>query len=352
MAYLVNIGLILFWNVVIPQNVKDKKKTLCILYCLQWILLSGLRAYTVGADTYAYKINHFDVVYTTSWDEIFLAFSEYLHGVAGIKDPGYAVFEKICQIFVGNNYTLYLLIIACVFTIPMGIWIYKHSENVCLSFMIYSALFYSFFAITGHRQTIASALVIFAGYECMKKNKIVPLLLLQLVAFFIHKSSICFIILYFARFIKINKLYWAVSTTLIALSFVFRNQLMALLGNFMGYDDYIEQYEGAGAYTFTFFILVVYVGTMILYSIIPKKVDTNYSVIAVTLASIFTSLTFVDPNAMRVVQYFSIFMLILVPELILAFDNRSRMIVNNVCYAVLIGALVMKLPSYSFVFWS
>lgn len=234
----------------------------------------------------------------------------------------------------------------------MGKWIYRYSENVCLRFTIYSALFYSFFAITGHRQTIASAFVIFAGYECMKKNKIIPLLLVHLVAFFIHKSSICFIILYFARFIRINKLYWTISTALIVFSFAFRNQFMALLGNFTGYEGYIAQYEGAGAYMFTFFLLIIYVGTMILYSRIPKTVDMDYSVIALTLAVIFTPLTFVNPSAMRVVQYFSIFMLILVPELILAFDSRSRAIANCACYSVLVGSIMIKLPSYSFVFWS
>ena len=175
---------------------------------------------------------------------------------------------------------MYLLIIACVFTIPMGRWIYKYSENICLSFMIYSALFYSFFAITGHRQTVASALVIFVGYECMKKNKIIPLLLVHLVAFFIHKSSICFIILYFARFIKINKLYWTVSTALIVFSFIFRNQSMTLLGDLMEYESYAEQLEGAGTYTFTFFLLTIYAVAMILYSRIPPNVDFDYSVIA------------------------------------------------------------------------
>lgn len=352
MVYLINVGLMLFWDIVIPENARGKRKALCVLYCLQWILLSGLRAYTVGADTFAYKIYHFDVTYATPWNRLFSLFSEYLHGGGGIKDPGYAIFEKICQVFIGNHYTMYLLVIACVFTIPMGRWIYKYSENICLSFMIYSALFYSFFAITGHRQTVASALVIFVGYECMKKNKIIPLLLVHLVAFFIHKSSICFIILYFARFIKINKLYWTVSTALIVFSFIFRNQFMTLLGDLMEYESYAEQLEGAGTYTFTFFLLTIYAVAMILYSRIPPNVDFDYSVIAMTLAVIFTPLTFVHPAAMRVVQYFSIFMLILVPKLILAFNKPSRIIANCGCYGVLIGSLLIKLPNYSFVFWS
>lgn len=350
MTYIINMVLILFWNGIISDDVKEKKKWLCVLYCLQWILLSGLRDYSVGADTYAYKIYHFDKVLNMSWRQIWNRFGAYLRGAEGIKDPGYQLFEKICQIFVGDNYTLYLLIIAAIFTIAMTFWIYKYSDNVCMSFMVYSALFYAFFAITGHRQTIASALVIFGGYECMKKNKLIPLLCLHFIAFFIHKSSICFLILYFARYIKINKLYWILATVAIICSFLFRNQLMSFLGNFMGYEDYVEQFEGAGAYTFTAILLVLYVIVLLFYEKLPNDVDTRYSVVAFTLALFFSSLTFVDPSAMRVVQYFSVFIMLLIPRIINLFDNSSRFLANSICYVVLLFYMVLSMPEYTFIF--
>lgn len=350
MVYLVNIALILFWNILIPAKIHNKKKILCILYCVQWIFLSGFRAYSVGADTYAYKIHYFDPALNQSWAYVFQRFGDYLLGVSGIKDPGYLVFEKLCQIVTGKNYTMFLVIIACVFTIPMTKWIYKYSDNVCMSFMIYSTLFYSFFAITGHRQTIASALVIFAGYECMKEKKFLPLLLLHIVAFFIHKSSVCFIILYFARYIKINRAYWVFTSTAILLSFLFRNQLMVFLGHIMGYDSFIDQVEGAGAYRFTAILFLVYLITMFAYPRLPKDENTHYAVVALSFAMFFTSLTFVDPNAMRVVQYFSVFIMILIPRLTKICEPKSRLLVNMGCYAVLILSLVIKMPSYTFIF--
>lgn len=350
MVYIANMLLILFWNYTLPKSINNRKKILCILYCLQWVLLSGLRDYSVGADTLAYKEYNFDVVLNKSWQELFYTFASYFNGAEGIKDPAYALFEKFCQIFIGSNYTLFLLIIAAVFTVPMTIWVYKYSDNACLSFMIYSALFYSFFAITGHRQTIASALVIFGGYECIKKNKLIPLILLHIIAFFIHKSSICFIVFYFARFIKINKAYWVISVILIMLSFLFRNYIMTFLGHIMGYDSYTDQFDGAGAYKFTFFLLLIFAGALLLYSKIPKSDDVDYAVKALTLAMLFTPLTFVDPNAMRVVQYFSVFIMILVPKLILTFNYRTRGFAEVFSYVILLGAIVINIPYYSFIF--
>lgn len=349
MIYLINAFLILFWNLVISERYKNKKLILCCLYALQWIIISGFRSYSVGADTYAYKIQ-FATIEKKSWTYIIDIFLKYINGVEGIKDPGYMFIEKLYQSIFGFGYTGFLVFIACVFTIPLAIWVYRYSDNVCLSFMIYSALFYSFFAITGHRQTIASALVIFGGYECMKKNKIVPLLLLHIVAFFIHKSSICFIILYFARFIKINKLYLAITSICILLSFIFRNQLMSLLGSIMGYEQYSEQFEGAGAYTFTAFLSMIYIATIILYKQIAIDEDVKFEIVAVSLALFFTPLTFVDPNAMRVVQYFSIFILLLLPKLLNALDSQSKSIINVCCYLILLFFIARSGGSYSFVF--
>lgn len=349
MVYLINMALILFWNYIIPKKINGRKKILCFLYCVQWILISGLRDFSVGADTLAYK-HSFDAILNQPWESLFNNFAEYLKGIEVVKDPGYPLFEKFCQIFIGNNYTMFLIIIACVFTIPMSLWVYKYSDNVCLSFMIYSALFYSFFAITGHRQTIASALVIFAGYECIKKNKIIPLLIIHFIAFFIHKSSIVFILLYFARFIKINKFYWIFSTLLIILSFIFRAQIIFFLGNLMSYESYINQFEGAGAYKFTFFLTAIYLISMLFYHQTSVTQDGDYSVIALTLAMLFTPLTFIDPSTMRVVQYFSIFIMLLVPKLISGFDYFTRTIANIFSYAVLIGSILISTPQYLFVF--
>lgn len=350
MVYLINAVLILFWNIIISDRYKNKKLILCCLYAFQWIFISGFRSYSVGADTLAYKIYNFDVVRNRSWAYVADYFLKYIKGVEGIKDPGYMFVEKLFQTVFGCNYTGFLLFIACVFTIPMAVWVYKYSDNACLSFMIYSALFYSFFAITGHRQTIASALVIFGGYECTKRNKVIPLLLLHLVAFFIHKSSLCFIILYFARFIKINKLYLTIASICILLSFIFRNQLMSLLGIIMGYESYIEQFEGAGAYTFTAFLSMIYIATIILYKQIVIDEDVKFEIVAVSLALFFTPLTFIDPSAMRVVQYFSIFILLLLPKLLNAFDSQSKSIINVCCYLILLFFIARSGGNYSFVF--
>ena len=169
-VYLLNIALIFIWAFFLLKYKpsKNKKKAFCAIACVQWVILSGLRGMTVGADTIEYR-RGFNRVNITSWHRIITDISAYIGG-AEIKDPGYALFVKIFQVF-STNYQLYLVFIAVLFMIPMAIWIYKNSSMPCLSFIIFSTLFYSFYAVTGIRQTIATSLVEFIGYEFIKKKK-------------------------------------------------------------------------------------------------------------------------------------------------------------------------------------
>ena len=197
-VYLLNIALIFIWAFFLLKYKpsKNKKKAFCAIACVQWVILSGLRGMTVGADTIGYRRSFYRIG-LTSWHKIFANVSAYIGG-AEIKDPGYALFVKIFQVF-STNYQVYLVFIALLFMIPMAIWIYRNSSMPCLSFIIFSTLFYSFYAVTGIRQTIATSLVVFIGYEFIKKKKPIPFLILVFLSFFIHKSCVCFLPFVFLR---------------------------------------------------------------------------------------------------------------------------------------------------------
>ena len=108
------------------------------------------------------------------------------------KDPGYAVFEKIVQIFT-DNYQVYLVVVAAVFFIGLAFWIYRYSSEPCMSYLIFSSFLFGFYALTGLRQTVATVLVVFIGTRLIEKRKFLPFLLVVLVAFTVHKSAICFL---------------------------------------------------------------------------------------------------------------------------------------------------------------
>ena len=79
---------------------KNNKKIYCTFAALQWIALSGLRHWSVGADTLQYYNRFVDVKYT-SWSRVLSDFFEYIKNPFadhGLSDPGYHLLVKIFQI--------------------------------------------------------------------------------------------------------------------------------------------------------------------------------------------------------------------------------------------------------------
>ena len=328
-----------------------RKKRLCIVGTVCWILLSGLRAWSVGPDTLAYKIHRFDSTIQTPWKNIIYDFyNKYVNG-AEIKDPGYAIFEKAFQIF-STDYQAFLIFIAVLFFVPMGIFIYKYSRNPYVSFVLFSCLFYSFFAITGHRQTIATAFVVFIGIELIKRRKLIWFLLLVIVFSTIHASVLCFIPFYWISKIKINKITLGLYGIAIVAAFLFRYRLLAFLQGIVGYESY-QDYEGAGAGTFMLMLFLVGVVVTMFHKLLLKSNQpmVRMSINALLCACFFSPLLLINQSTMRAVQYYSIFLLILLPELEVVFkDKKEKFVYHLICVSMLIFLFVMNEPTYKF-FW-
>lgn len=359
--YLLNIFIISFlWLIqksdivfIARKNKKitiNKNKMICLIASFNWIVLSGLRGLSVGDDTYSYKVNFFDKIEYTSWSTLLDNFyKKYVLQVPNMdKDLGYSIFEKIFHTF-SSNYQLYLIFIAIIFFVFMGRFIYKYSKNVFLSYILFSCLFYSFYAITGLRQTIATALVVFCGIELINERKMIRFLFLVIIASTIHASAICFLPFYWISQIKINFKSIAIYWILIILSFIFKNQFFYFFRTLSGYDNY-NLLEGASAGTFMFLLLFLALFISIFYKKIIDDQIASISLNALFIACFFSSMLLINQSCMRVIQYYSIFLLLLLPKCQNIIQINFRQLFNFALITVLILLLVKNNPSYSF-FW-
>lgn len=349
-VYLLNIALIFIWAFFLLKYKpsKNKKKAFCAIACVQWVILSGLRGMDVGADTIGYRRSFYRIG-LTSWHRIFDNIVKYIGG-ADIKDPGYTAVVKAFQTF-STNYQAYLVFIALLFMIPMAIWIYRNSSMPCLSFIIFSTLFYSFYAVTGIRQTIATSLVVFIGYEFIKKKKPIPFLLLMFIAFFIHKSCICFLPFVFFAHKKITWRYVGIFSAITAAFLILGKTLYEPFAEFVGYD--VEEEYMADTSSYVLVICLLTVAAFFLYRFIKKntseeKFKALYNAALFTTA--FTLLTLRNQTFMRVQQYYALFLMLLVPEMVKAIDKKYRWIVYFGGVSLLIVKLILNHPYYAF-FW-
>ena len=362
MIYYINVfleiiaGLVLSYGVtdnlgILNQRVmsNDRKKIYCVFSGTLWILISGLRALSVGADTQAYYISY-NVVKNESISALFdNIYKKYiLH--QDIRDPGYDFFVKLTQYFT-ENYQIYLIIVAIIFMVPFTMWIIRESKNPIISFVLYSSLFYAFFSITGIRQTIATALVVLIGDKMVKERKFYLFASICLLASTIHQSALVFFPFYFVSKIPVSRKSILGWVSVIMMAFVFRYQLKVILIDASGYTDYAEEYAGAGTSTFTLLLICLFVLSILSYKRDHELKKNNRFYVALYSAMFFVPLTWINPSAMRIVQYFSLYLVILIPEMIQStFDNKSQKIVSLMAVVVLIVLLLRSNPSYSF-FW-
>ncbi|HHU72406.1 MAG TPA: EpsG family protein [Clostridiales bacterium] len=347
--YLVNILLLVIYGAFLSQDDSQKNKIFCTMASLNWILLSGLRHLSVGADTlkYGYFFEQAkNIPWLTLWKE---RVGVFIYGTMG-KDPGYILFQKTIQLFT-RDYRLYLIIIAVIFTVPLGIWIYRNSSNSLMSFLIYSCLFYSFFSITGIRQTIATALVVFVGYKYIKKQNFWIFLLLIIVATSIHFSAICYLPYYFIANKEITNKYLVIYGCVLSGVFVFNENIFRLGTKLLGYDQYIFREETGTTWTFSILLMALAIVALLKKNeILKNNAGAKHHINGLLIAVLLVPFTFVNPVAMRIIQYFSLSIILLVPEIINSFHKKERIFVFFVACSTLIVLLIRNNPTYLF-FW-
>lgn len=348
--YFINIALIIFWRLLLGNRPEsNSKKIYCGIVAFQWILVSGLRDWSVGADTYAYYL-WFEEVKRERWGELLGNLYGYLFHGLDVKDPGYNLLTKVFQIAF-KDYQLFLIAIALLFMGLMAMWIYRNSTSPCTAFVIFSTLFYEFYAVTGHRQTIATALVVFWGYELVKERELFKFAIVSFVAFLIHKSSFVFVPYYFICGISITPIVILIYALGVSSVVFLGDRLYVPVALWMRFDDHLIEYEGGGAETFALLLAALSVVILLLYPLIKqRKKDADLMFHAMALALLSALLVPQNQSFMRIQQYYSLFIMITVPDAINTIKGRPRVMVYIAFSMVMILYLIRKNPYYSLCF--
>jgi transmembrane protein EpsG len=261
----------------------------------------------------------------TSWQKILESF---LYG--GEKDPFYTLFQKILQIFL-ENYQMFLIVIAVIFMTALGNFVLKNTTRIShavLAFMIYMGYFYGFFSITGMRQTLATALLLIS-YEYVKKQKLIPFVLLVLTGALFHITALVFLPLYFVAKIENSKFVFGSAIFGFPFFMIFKNQLAILFLKYSTLEDrfeaYASQYHLGGSFVLTAFQVFLAIYALILIKKVLKlghKTYIMYNTFA--LALFFLPLQWVNPSAGRIAQYFAIIIMVWIPYLIDATAGESE----------------------------
>lgn len=335
----------------LPEEEAKKWFILCTSFVL--FLISGLRHEAVGNDTFAYML-HFERTLDTSWSEIFRNFLEnYLNPVSTEgKDPAYSVFVKLVGTILPNS-RLYLFVIAAIFLTSIGYFIHTFSvdlRSTLFCYVFYISMFYGYLPNSAIRQSLALSIVLFAYCLAFKRNLIWSVLLVLLASTF-HKSAL--LALLFFMFIKIKnvKIVYAGSFLLFLVMLVFSNEISLFFA-----DSANDIYSGylSGSYygeTSKPIMVVILFFSLFVLSLYGLRLDDDYVYhrpfyYGTALTLVFVPLVWVNPNLLRVLSYFVLWMGIMV-QLLLRKAYYGKVILFGIILVFLMYSL-KSINSYRF----
>ena len=165
----------------------SKRRQYLIIVGVAVALVMSLRG-DHGGKVYDYRVyvNSFELIAMVPWSEIFLV-TEF--------EQGFVVLCKLLSYISKDGQTLIIFqSLFCIYAVCR--FIYKNTEHVFETFFFFITLGTMGFMLTGIRQAIAVCTILFS-VEFIKSKRLIPFLLLVLLAFTIHRSSIIFIMSYF-----------------------------------------------------------------------------------------------------------------------------------------------------------
>lgn len=323
-----------------PHNKKRRWYVIIIISLL--VLESSLRSVVVGPDTIAYY-NSFNRVANMSWGDALSSFhTAYFEGEG--KDPGYVVFMKLAHVFT-NDFNVFLFFCALPFFIPFGRLLYRCSSSIMqlmFAFTLYVALFH-IVALSGVRQQIATGFC-FMAFLQMDKDKNWKALLLILLGATIHISALIFAAIPVLRLLAPRALKALHLASFATIPFViwFAAPIMLFLASFLA-NDYYSTYAdseangGAGTYIILMELLSLFCFIAIQSRTLTDDKRNKLLYTMLPMLTITAPLITLNGAMIRVGQYFTLYMMLLVP---IAIDNFSKGENRRFIYFGMIVALI------------
>ena len=279
---------------------------LFVFFVILLILLS-VRDVSCGVDLQTYQ-NKFEIINISSIESVFnFSSTEY----------GYNFFVAINKL-IYDNFQFFLFSCAIVSIVPIMVFYLNETKHNILTIALFVSIapFTMFFS--GLRQSIAMGLGVIAYHFC-KENKLIKFLLIVLLAFLFHLSSIILLVMYPMTHVKITKK-WILPVSILFVIFLrFSEEIFSVLLKLN--EKYETRYviSKTGSYTFLIMLLAITILSLVIPNEDSKEMVGLRNLL---ILSLFIQ-CFVPINtvAMRLNYYYLLFIPVLIPKVI---DNSKQ----------------------------
>ena len=263
------------------------------------IVISALRSVDVGADTLTYCYRYHEIRNLS-----------FKRAMAWGWEQGYvAVNWALGQFFESERALLVFLSIFIL--IPIFCWIKKESKYPLLSLVVFIGMGMWTASIGILRQWCAIA-ILTTSYKYIKARRFFPFLSVVLIAMLFHRTAAIFLLAYFVERIPLNKNIIIAAIPVSAVAGLLGGKILSVLNKFARIS---EGGNFNGGISLLIVLWLCIGATLVCFKgNIPK--DLKFYMRIVFLAAFLQPIAFTFSNWARIVGYFSISLLIFLPNVV------------------------------------
>ena len=207
---------------------RQKARNYCIFFFILWTLLLGLRHPSMGVDIGYYISNGYWRNYIRIGQfSLKEAFTRHVLNY----EQGYIVFNKLLN-FICDDPQFLLFICAGICIGAVSVWMGQNHNFVFVSSILCLGLPFFLLFFSGLRQALAISIILFS-FPFIKQKKLLPFLLMMLLARTFHHTSTVFVLAYPLYHLKTNKSVSALTVLLPPVVYLLRSPLFVLLSKLL-----------------------------------------------------------------------------------------------------------------------
>lgn len=328
--------LLLFFLNAITKNTytnEEKRKTFfCVGAFVAIATMFSLRHQTMGIDLIGDVkkevigyLGAFERINLCTWSEIF-SMESFLN-----YEKGFIIFNKLVGT-IYNNKQFFLAVCAVVSTLPIMLYIRRKSDNPLMAVLIYLGLPVFLLSFSGLRQAIAIAITV-TSVKYIEEKKFIKFMLIILLSFLFHSSSLIFILaypLYHLKLSSVKKMFFALAVPVV---FVIKEPLFTLFSKLYKENATVDE---TGAITLFLVFFLVYL--FLIFFCREDDKEQSGVINIFYFACICQAFGGVYQLAMRLGYYFMIYSVIAIPNTIAKMeDRRSAKLANILIFIAFVG---------------
>lgn len=315
------------------KSIQKRRKIQTIYAGLGLWIVQALRSQDCGVDL----VNDAGTGYIWIFENIrYYSFGDFFGGLSIIGfEPGWLIYNKFISLFTTDS-QLFLAIVSATIISLVSYTIFKHSQNIILSFFIFACFGLYHFSFSGIRQATAFAITFFA-FNFIREKRSYKFILLVLIASTMHKSALVFMIALLLRNVGLKKVR-GIALAFCSVAIVpFLSTVLPLVKNvFFGAEKYSNYEDEGGSIT----MYIVFLTLFLIFNLQKKFNDDKDNQLIkwmILIGVMCQSLGFISTGAMtRIAYYFTIFFTLAFPSYIVTISKQSVRITVTVGLVIIL----------------